>query len=64
MNEVYQQELQDETGILILCDKNRTQEWKEDGKGQLKKENETQVEDTTNKLYQSLKYLKRYNTYT
>jgi hypothetical protein len=44
----YQQESQGETGILILCDKKHG--WREDKKIQLKQENETQVEDTTNKI--------------
>ena len=37
------------TGILISCDEREKHGWKEDKKRQLK-ENETQVEDTTNKI--------------
>ena len=50
MNETSQQELQDGTAILISYDKKKNQWWKEDGKSQLKMGNETQLEDTTNKI--------------
>jgi hypothetical protein len=50
MNETSQQELQDGTAILISYDKKKKQWWKEDVKSQLKMGNETQLEDTTNKI--------------
>jgi hypothetical protein len=50
MSETFQRELQDETGILISYDKKKKRGWKEDGKSQLKKGNEAQMEDTIKKI--------------
>ena len=63
MNHEDQLESQDETGILILYDEKERHEWKEDKKRQLKRENETQVEDTINKI-SVIKMSQKENTYT